>query len=254
MILLNVPIIITAHSFQEAWAQAVTKLESNSWQTWNLVVQINAPSIMNTDVQNSAMQFAKRHKLITPVQVAHTIFPYKFYKPGTSRDRLYQLYWRYFKFTRSQAHSGWGTYFERMIRYAPDGDFNKAVDQLSTIIDAINGRIVNYGSAYTMVILYPQKDVKRKMGAPCLNYLTVQVETLPEGKKRINLLAVYRNHDFLERAYGNYLGLCKLLEYIASETNSEVGCLTCISSHAYVPNHKRELYTLANSIIGAEPT
>lgn len=251
---MNVPIIITAHSFQEAWAQAVAELKVNGWKIWNLVVQVDNPSAINTDMQNSTIQFAKHHNLITPVQVAHTIFPYKFYKPGTSREKLYKLYWRYFNFTRTQAHSGWGTYFERMIRYAPDGDFDKAIDQLSTIIDAINGRVVNYGSAYTMVTLYPQKDVKRKMGAPCLNYLTVQVETLPEREKRINLLAVYRNHDFLERAYGNYFGLCKLLEYIAAETNSEVGRLTCISSHAYVPKHRRELYTLANSIIGAEPT
>lgn len=250
---MNEPIVIVAHSFQDAWAQAVVKLKLNGWKVWNLVVQIDAPSAINSDIQNNAMQFAKQHGLITPVQVAHTIFPYKYYKAGISRDRLYKLYWRYFKYTRSQAHRGWGTYFERMIRYAPGGDPNKAIDQLSTIIDAINGRNVNYGAAYTIVILYPQKDGKRKMGAPCLNYLTVQVETVHERKKRINLLAVYRNHDFLERAYGNYLGLCKLLEYIATETSSDVGCLTCISSHAYVPNYKRELYALSNSIMGAGP-
>lgn len=248
---MNIPAVVAAHSFQAAWAQAVIRLKLNSWKTWNLVVQIDAPSMMDLDIQERTTEFAKYYGLITPVQVAHTIFPYKYYKAGTARDVLYKKYWRYFRYTRTQAHRGWGTYFERMIRYAPDGNINQAVDQLATIIDAINGRRSNYGAAYAIVIPYPQKDSKRKMGAPCLNYLTVQVETVHGRGKRVNLLAVYRNHDFLERAYGNYLGLCKLLEYIAAETNSEIGSLTCISSHAYVLNHKRELYALAESVLEA---
>lgn len=245
---MNVPTVITAHSFQTAWAQAVVYLKSNDWITWNLVVQIDSPSVIDSDIQDRTMEFAKCHRLITPVQVAHTIFPYKLYKPGIDRDRLYQKYWRYFKFTRIQPHRGWGTYFERMIRYAPTGDNAQAVDQLATIIDAINGRSSNYGAAYTIVIPYPQKDSRRIMGAPCLNYLTVQVETVGKSK-RVSLLAVYRNHDFLERAYGNYLGLCKLLEYIAIETNSEIGSVTCISSHAYVPRCKQALYAIAKSAL-----
>ena len=245
---MNVPTVITAHSFQEAWAQAVVGLKSNKWITWNLVVQIDTPSAIDLNIQDRAMEFAKCHELITPVQVAHTIFPYKFYKPGINRDGLYKKYWRYFKFTRTQPHRGWGTYFERMIRYAPTGDNAQAVDQLATIIDAINGRPSNYGAAYTIVIPYPQKDSRKIMGAPCLNYLTVQVETVGRNKC-VSLLAVYRNHDFLERAYGNYLGLCKLLEYIAIETNSEIGSLTCVSSRAYVPRYKQELYALAKSVL-----
>lgn len=245
---MNVPTVITAHSFQAAWAQAVVGLKSSNWTTWNLVVQIDSPSVMDSSIQDRAIEFAKCHELITPVQVAHTIFPYKYYKSGINRERLYKKYWRYFKFTRTQPHRGWGTYFERMIRYAPTGDNAQAVDQLATIIDSIKGRRSNYGAAYTIVIPYPQKDSRRIIGAPCLNYLTVQVETVGRGK-RVSLLAVYRNHDFLERAYGNYLGLCKLLEYIAAETNSEVGSLTCISSHAYASSHKQALYALAKSIL-----
>lgn len=247
---MNAPTVIVDSNFQEVWAQALLKLKANHWKMWNLIVQINCPSAIDIEIQDSVMQFAKLHGLITPVQVAHTIFPYKYYKQGTSRDMLYKKYWRYFQFTRTQPHRGWGTYFERMIRYSPDGNDGHAVDQLSNIIDAINGRSTNYGAAYVIVIPYPQKESKRKMGAPCLNYLTVQVEAGEIQRYCINLLAVYRNHDFLERAYGNYLGLCKLLEYIAAETNSEVGKLTCISSHAYVQNHKRELESLAGFILG----
>jgi thymidylate synthase len=78
----------------------------------------------------------------------------------------------------------------------------------------------------------------------------VQVEK-EDDKKIINLLAVYRNHDFYERAYGNYLGLIKLIQYIANETNSEVGNLTCISSHAELNGkNKKRLIEIAERIIG----
>ena len=144
--------------------------------------------------------------------------------------------------------SGWGTYFDRMINYdTPKG----AVDQLGQIIDNIKNRSKIHGSSFVMVIPQPHKDINKLMGAPCLNYITIQVEKNKSAKNQriINMLAVYRNHDFTERAYGNYMGLCDLLKYISIESNSSCGCLTCISSHAYVPNYKTELIKLSDKIL-----
>jgi len=52
------------------------------------------------------------------------------------------------------------------------------------------------------------------------------------------------NHDFLERAYGNYWGLCNLLAFLAREVGGEPGPLTCMSSHAYVSGRKTALKAL----------
>ena len=72
-----------------------------------------------------------------------------------------------------------------------------------------------------------------------MNYIAVQ---RAEGNNaELGLLAVYRSHDFLERAYGNYWGLCNLLNFMAKETKSLPGPLTCVSSAAYVPGQKRSL-------------
>lgn len=87
------------------------------------------------------------------------------------------------------------------------------------------------------------------MGSPCLNYVTIQVENTG-ANRTIHLLAVYRNHDYRERTFGNYWGLCDLLKYICSETSSVVGSVTCISSHAYVVNNKASLLKIANEILG----
>lgn len=246
---MNTPIIVNASDFQGAWAQAIIKLEENKWSVWNLVVQIKAPGLIDRAIHTQTEDFARLHGLIKPNQVAYTIFPFKLYKPGISRERFYKKYWKYFAYTRKQPRKGWGAYFERMIRYRPTGRADVSTDQLSNIIDSIKTRRVNYGSSFVMIIPYPYKDSKRIMAAPCLNYVTVQVENTPNDRLCVNLLAVYRNHDFLERAYGNYYGLCKLLQYIASETGAELGCVTCVSSHAYVSGSKRDLSTFANSII-----
>lgn len=90
------------------------------------------------------------------------------------------------------------------------------------------------------------------LGAPCLNYLTVQVYENDSGRKVINLLAVYRNHDFTVRTYGNYLCLRNLLRYICAETDSEVGSITCISSHAYINGYARELKAISDTFLESE--
>lgn len=244
---MNVPIQIVAPNFQLAWANAISRLKENHWSVWNLVVQIENPCECDLDFHALLTSFAKQNNLITPKQVAFTIFPYTYYNHSNSKEELYQKYWRFFRYTRKKAHRGWGTYFERMIRYNPYGREGEEVDQLSTVIDGIKSRSRNYGASYVMIIPYPQRDGRRQMGAPCLNYITVQVEQGPTGLQT-NLLAVYRNHDFLERAYGNYFGLCELLKYISQESGTCVGKVTCVSSHAFVARRKGELFRVAGVI------
>jgi thymidylate synthase len=105
-------------------------------------------------------------------------------------------------------------------------------NQLDNIIAAIKTRKTRCRAAYTIVIQYPGTETTQKMGGPCLNYLTVQID--PSPPTRLGMLAVYRNHDFLERAYGNYWGLCNLVKFLAHETGMNAGPLTCVSSHAFV--------------------
>lgn len=251
---MNTPLIISEDSFQKAWAKAIIALSQNNWELWDLIINIRNPVMFDQNIQEEMRQFAINHSddMIEPNKVAYTIFPFKLYRPGVTRERLHKGYWRYFKVTRHMEHSGWGTYFERMIKYpCPTG--TGSIDQLGNIIDNINNRTTNYGAAHVIIIPQPHRDINKKMGAPCLNYLTVQVEKPDRAdRKTISLLAVYRNHDFRGRAYGNYLGLCRLLQYIAAETNSNVGKITCISSRGNVPNDKRCLLELANSFVGRE--
>lgn len=245
---MNEPILISSPSFQNAWAEAIIRLKENRWEIWNLVVQITNPPEIDEQYHKKITTFAKANALILPDQVAYTIIPFHSRYSKCGREKFYKMARKYLNHVKHKKPHVWGSYFDRMIDYCPSGDKRKSFDQLGNIIDSINNRSANYGSSYFMVIPYPEKQAKRSMGAPCLNYMTVQVEKAPDNTKTVSLLAVYRNHDFLERAYGNYYGLCKLLEYIASETNSDLGVVTCVSSHAYAPNKKTDLCQLALQI------
>lgn len=238
---MNDIISVNEIDFQKAWAKVVMELQKNNWNAWNVIVRIENPLMINQEKHDRMICFAQDKDLVGQNQVAYTIFPYKLYK-GQPRDIFYEQYWKYYRAFGLNRYARWGdTYFARMIRYEEN---NIEIDQLGTIIDGIKNRERNNGASYVMIIPYPQRDIRRTMGAPCLNYITVQVEKA-NNKKYINLCAVYRNHDFRKRAYGNYYGLGKLMEYIALETQSEVGALTCLSSHAYIDSDRAELVEIA---------
>jgi len=244
---MNQPIVITDESYQVAWAKVIIELQKNQWDLWNLVVQIEDPTINDERVTGDLCEFAEINGLITPERVEHTIFPTRLYRKYPEKTLLYRAYRKYFTITRKMDHSGWGTYFQSMIHYPTEKGY---IDQLGDIIEKIKERPITYRTAYVMLIPEPERDRNKIMAAPCLNYIALQLENEKEQRngRQVSLLAVYRNHDFMGRAYGNYLGLCSLLKYICKETNSSIGCITCISSHAFVEKNKSELFDLALAI------
>jgi thymidylate synthase len=223
------PTLISGKTFQEAWIKAANYLKDNNWDVWNLVVQISDPTSYDKLIHNTFKDFAVDNDRISPKGVAYTIFPHKLYNRVKCANKLYSAYMdKIYTWTRKRKHKGWGTYFQRMIAYPGQ---KEPINQLANIIDAINNRDRISRASYTIVIEKPGGETIRPLGAPCLNYIAVQIES---DSNAISLLCVYRNHDFFERAYGNYWGMCNLLCFIANETKLAPGSVTCISSHAYI--------------------
>lgn len=237
---MNIPNVIHEDSFQQAWLSASRVVMQNNWVTWNLVVQVNNPSLFDEDFNITITDFYSENSFLSPKAVCYTIFPFGLYTNQSERQNFYDNYINRF-FPRSQRilrqqrnYSNWGTYFSRMINYQINGGIE---NQIENIITAINDRTTVSSAAYTIVIERPGSETTRRMGAPCLNYIAIQLDS--GSPVRLGLLATYRNHDFLKRAYGNYWGLCRLQMFLCSETNCVPGPLTCISSRAYVDSVKR---------------
>jgi thymidylate synthase len=233
------PITIVCDDFQNSWLEAAKHLIVSNWEVRNLIVQIGNPSILNVEFHEKMKAFAKEQKLLGPKHVAYTIFPHRLYERSRNAKRLFASYNRTNGLFDRLQHlkPSWGTYFRRMTNY--EGTDGK-VNQLENIITAIRNRRILSKAAYTIIIPHPGGETVRPLGAPCLNYIAVQAEPGQEGHPlTLGLLAVYRNHDFLERAYGNYWGLSNLLMFLAREVHGSPGPITCVSSHAYVPSKKR---------------
>ena len=236
--MINTPVALVHAGFQSAWLDVVRRLASSDWETRNLVVQIQNTGAFDDVFDTLFAGFAHAQGLLGPKHVAYTIFPQGLYSDGQDAAHVFRAYNRpngmYDRLHR-KTHD-WGTYFRRMTQYeGRDGPVN----QLDNIISAIRGRANLSKAAYTVVIQHPGGETIRPLGGPCLNYLAIQAE--PGDRRQIGLLAVYRNHDFLERAYGNYWGLCNLVRFLAKEVGGDPGPLTCISSHAFVDKKKTAL-------------
>lgn len=240
--MINEPVSVVRDDFQQAWLEVVRRLAASQWELRNLIVQIKNPSILDQSFHDKIAAFADTQGLLGPKHVAYTIFPHGLYRDGLSAASLFSNYNKPRGLFEKLQHRkpGWGTYFRRMTHYDKGGD--EAVNQLDRIITAIRDRDNLSKAAYTVVIQNPGGETVRPLGGPCLNYIAVQAEPGQTGRPlTLGLLAVYRNHDFLERAYGNYWGLCNLLRFLAKEVAGTPGPLTCVSSHAYVGDKKTPL-------------
>ena len=232
------PLVVVAPTIQSAYLRALAVLRDAGWQRFNLVVQVDDPEAFDEAEHLRLEALAAECGCKTPKQVAYTIFPHHLWATTASADHLYEKYHERF-LPRVNAHRhDWGTYFGRMTRYTNGGP---ATNQLKEIIQAMKSDPVVWKAAHWMIVPYPGPETRMRMSQPCLNYIAFQLE--PGHPRRVSLLAVYRNHFFLERAYGNYWGLANLLGFVAGETGYAVGSLTCVSSHAEVEGHKRAIRT-----------
>jgi hypothetical protein len=58
------------------------------------------------------------------------------------------------------------------------------------------------------------------------------------------MTAIYRNHDYFNKAFANFVGLGRLLGFICAQTSRAPGRLVCHSGHAYSAQGKRALENL----------
>jgi len=231
------PRLIEAKRLGDAWLAVCKYVLASHNEVRNLVVVVDDPVAVDPALHGALEAFCRDQGLKTPKQVAYTIFPRGLARGRTAWE-LFDAYNRRRGFF-DRVNRGWGTYFRRMTHY--EGDHG-SVNQLGRVIDAINSRDACHRAAYAMVIQHPGGENVRTRGAPCLNYLALQMQ--PGEARTISLLAVYRNHDVVERAYGNLLGLGWLLGFLCAQTGSRVGELTCLSSHAYIDRSVRPLRAL----------
>lgn len=165
--------------------------------------------------------------------VASTIFPKAYWNPKCERELLYNRYLRCWARIAKCPANRRDTYFKRFIDFFENGE-REGKNQLEHIITTWQ-RGNRRRSALQAAVFDPSKDHKhsRQLGFPCLQ----QVAFNPlgaNGKDGLAVTGFYATQYMFEKAYGNYLGLCRLGQFMAHEMNLELKQMTCVANVAKI--------------------
>jgi hypothetical protein len=178
--------------------------------------------------------------------VANTIFP-SLWNAAANRQDLYERYVRILGRVRRHPSNKYGVYFERLISFGHDSQLQGGVNQLEQIIQTWNGGN-HRRTALQAAVFDPRKDHtnQRQRGFPCLQ----QVAFAPHSDNGLAVTGFYATQYMFERAYGNYLGLCRLGRFMAQEMGLRLAQVTCIATPAVRDRSKVRLKALAEHIEG----
>ncbi len=230
---------VTGANALDAWRQGAQAILSGG-EAFNLFTTIDQPTLFDPtwlQTHSPRQRGLGRDDLR---DVIKTIFPYDLANKLAGRQELYSEYLRRhdraMRFVRNRG--AWGTYFERLVRFPNHPDTN----QLEAVITKLSNWQIRSGASLVFHLSTPARDKPRTRGGPCWQF----GEIVWHSGNRLDLVVVYRNHDFLNKALGNFIGLGQLLNFICTASGRTPGRLLCYSVHAYNGGTQKALRALSD--------
>ncbi|UXA15852.1 hypothetical protein KXD97_32440 (plasmid) [Mycobacterium sp. SMC-8] len=244
-----------AENLSTAWYRTLEHVGAHGGHGINVISTVQNPLAPQDPVIRSALDAVltegNRNKVrIQPVDtVAGTIFPRDLYadtgliyhagmdteelaKLDSSAEDLYAAYGEMLPILCTDTANNRGTYFGRMVTWPGKvgGGINQLADRIKRLRRsmsanvgqrnvedfAIAGEAELLDGAVGLQVFAPSD--RRERGFPCLVHVDL---TLFEG--RLSMAATYRHQLLITKAYGNLVGLCDLLAFIAQHTGFGVG-------------------------------
>jgi hypothetical protein len=252
--------LISGDTISHAWLSALEHLIARGGKDVNVAVAIASPAqepsirkVLDAFLLERRRRNPRRGEVFSVNTVANTLFPESLYRPELgpgARERLFALHEEAMTVHKRLRQPK--TYFDRLVAWpSPKGSIN----QLEWIVGRLQQQLAlrnPLGSAYELAVAAPN-DHPRKVAAefaeqatsaddlrvytpgldnglrgfPCLSHISL---TLVQG--RLHMTAIYRNQHLIRRAYGNYVGLARLMRFFAQEAECEPGEILCVASHA----------------------
>ena len=179
-------------------------------------------------------------------QVANTIFPSSLWNPKVHRNVLYERYQKIYHRIQRHPSNRNGVYFQRLISFGGGACIQNGVNQLEHVIETWH-KGNHRRSALQAAVFDPCTDHthQRQRGFPCLQ----QVAFAPVRKGGLSVTGFYATQYIFERAYGNYLGLYRLGQFMAHEMHFRLDRVTCFASVALRSRtNKRALVELVQHV------
>lgn len=227
-----------------AWLEAVKLVDSQpGHEAHNVIIDITNPvagaTLANPIVSRVNHFLAEREKSVECI--ANTIFPqtlYQHYGADTFIDLFHKRV-----LPKVRKNGRWsGYYFERMTSMPMVG--GGTLDQLSRTVARIKDTSNKSLNKHELSLFDPERDVTGSpYGGQCLSFLSFHL--VPGTPRTLLLTAQYRNHYYIEKLLGNLIGLGRLMAFVAAETETKLGALTVLSTHAIIdqPDASRQQIT-----------
>jgi thymidylate synthase len=230
---------ICGETCERAWLAAAEHLSSGSHTEYNLIVEIEKPSVHDAAdhaVRKTVDDFLKSKRANPCSAVAGTIFPAAEYLNHGAKG-VYELYPKEVFPNINLGPGDWGRYAYRMVRWT--GGNGKTINPLEVLVDKIKAQLKGRrmrqcyevsltDSAIDLPLYDPALDRKRPRGGPCLSHVSFKLGE----EDTLYLTALYRSHTYVARALGNFLGLASLQAFVCDETKLDPGPLVCVSTYA----------------------
>jgi hypothetical protein len=241
---------VSGASVSAAWVEGLAVLLAAGGEAVNFTVAIADPTAEEPAVRAvvdafiDARRAAQRRSAERVSTVANTIFPESWYIEhlGEGAEKhLYELAAESTSVTRRHRASRRGTYFERFVAWPlQNGESFNQLDQVVQRLRAAHDRGQRRGNSYEMGLTTPTDEAvaapvfvggrdRQIIGFPCLSHTSFSLQ-----KGVLHLAAMYRSHEYIRRGYGNYVGLGRLLRFVANQSGWPVGELTCMSASVTV--------------------
>lgn len=224
---------IVAETISEAWLDAVQLVHTEPGRKMvHLLARITRPPSERTKIRDAAQglinDWNSRHptKEMPHIETTrNTIFPAAWARRQPEPSDLAEYYRERYEELRRYRNNERGTYFGRIVAYPREGGYgDQLTDTVRKLRDEIRGRSPK-SSRYEINIFAEHVD-RNPMSFPCLAHLSFHLHG-----RQLHLQAVYRNEVLVGRAYGNYLGLAQLQEYVAGACDLKIGELLLTINH-----------------------
>src|SRR3989344_3527466 len=240
-----------------AWAQAfLAVMEHGTTELAPLVISVTDFTDSGVANENDAVRKRLDQELEKSGDypchsVANTIFPESMWNPFSKNNavELFKRYERNWPGIKHYRDNRRGVYFRRLTAFQPkntDGTNGQKVNQLQYIFDTF--KACNHRrSALQASVLDPTRDStnSRIQGFPCLQ----QVGFAAVGNGGLCVTGFYPLQYMFKKAYGNYLGLCRLGRFMAAQMGLSLVQMNCIVANANLGDlNKNELIGFANDL------
>lgn len=239
------PLIIEETNLSHAWSRAFLHIIDNPGQEVSpLLITLTGftKGMPNEDqaIRDALDNCLKINNEQSVHTVANTIFPASYWR-SKDRNKLFDTYLKNLPRIKALApnKNHRGLYFERLIAFV--GSDSKKINQLEYIISESKSRRGVRRSMFQASIFDPTQDHSStaQLAFPCLQH----VSFVPQ-KNSLIMNAFYATQQLFNKAYGNYLGLCRLGDFMANEMGLGFEQMNCFVGVAKIDNINKTSHTL----------